>query len=294
MTRIECELTEEGYSLANKAFLEKWSGDHDELLSFIKTTKKEDDTELAELAVLSLGAGDGARDIDALKTLQLEHPKAKILYTPLEPNQAMMDKLKEALKKEPTFEIKETLLMGAEDYDIPKDTFDVILMTHSLYHVIGKQTEVVKKAVEGLKKSNPNSRVVVALSSEKGGIFQLMSAFWGTLDFSRFETEGGGLFGQESLLKLLEENYPDSQYSFKPLPSVYIDVSEYLSKKRKKTEDEQVAPHLLNFCLQSDTSKLDEKLNLEVIAKLETLTKCSDGVYQLSHPSGLAVLYSPK
>jgi ubiquinone/menaquinone biosynthesis C-methylase UbiE len=280
MDRIQADLTDEGYKYANEAFQKYWSGDHDEYLKFIRshTPSRESD-----IKVLSVGAGDGMRDEQALKVFRDVCPSAEIHFTAVEPNSAQLNALKKVFQKNTGIVSSlEAIESTGEDYEFPESTFDIIMFTHSLYHMAGAQSELLDRSIKALK---PNGRIFVALSSEQGGIHQMMGSFWGTIDYSRFE-KGDGLFGQESLLKILSENYKD-RFEFKALPGVYIDMRNSLNGNLDKG-----GRHLLNFVLQSDTSKLPSEIESKVIATLDGMApKADDGSRRLPHGSGVFAIH---
>ncbi len=95
----------------------------------------------------------------------------------------------------------------------------------------------------------------------------MMGSFWQTIDYSRFEKGGGGIFGQESLVKLLEEEgFRGCLLKLKKLPGVHIHVSICFDDDTNSGEEKQ---HLLNLILQSDTDKLPKEVHEHVMEELK-------------------------
>jgi SAM-dependent methyltransferase len=294
--RIPALLDGPGYHAANQAFLNRWSSDHDELLYFIRehaprALQSECGAEAGAYMyeILSVGSGDGRRDEAALDLLEDILPESTaVKYSAVDPSEEQMEALRgrfetrAATGKRSLLAAAET--MTAEAFDFPRGKYDLILFTHSLYHMPGSEKEVMTKAIGALR---PNGRIIVALSTERGGIFQMMGSFWQTIDYSRFEV-GDGLFGQESLMKLLNDDDDfgvESCLKLKKLPDVYIDVSVCLS------DGSEEGRHLLNFVLQSDTAKLPTEVNRQVLDELKVKAPISaDGKHYLSHGSGIFLI----
>lgn len=289
--RIPALLDGPGYHAANQAFLKYWSSDHQELLDFIREhAPGHDEAAGAAYEVLSVGSGDGRRDAAALDVLEDLLPEPAVVnYTAVEPSEEQMNALQERFDSRAA-EGKRSRLDSAETttaelFDFPRGKYDLILFTHSLYHMPGSQEEVMSKAIGSLR---PNGRIIVALSTEQGGIFQMMGLFWQTIDYSRFEVSNGGLFGQESLMKLIEDEFgAEKCLKVQKLPDVHIDVSVCFVDGSKDKDGR----HLVNFVLQSDTSKLPEEVNNRVMEELKVKApKSSDGKYRLPHGSGIFLI----
>lgn len=263
VARVPALLSDGSYQAANEAFLSRWSSDEDELQAFLK---KHAPSAADDVYVLSVGAGNGNRDVLALQTLKGSYKKT-ISYTAVEPNKAQTDLLRNNMKKAASSIDNLTLTVieaKAEDYVFGEGLHDIVLFTHSFYHMAGCEKEVLRNAVKSLKKGG---RIIVALSTENGGINQMMGSFWGEIDYSHFET-GGGLFGQEKFLKLAADE--KLEVDLQVLPDVYIDV-------------EDASSDLLNFIMQCDSSKLPEEMLKRVKNKLTELSPSQ----RLPHGSGL-------
>jgi SAM-dependent methyltransferase len=262
MARIPAPLSNDAYQVANEAFLQTWSSDEDELQVFLE---KHAPPSLE--SVVSVGAGNGERDVKALATLaRVCLPCARVQYIAVEPNQAQMDLLQSNMKAIDNIDVTACVEKG-EDYKFGIGLHDLVLFTHSLYHMPGFERDILQKAMASLK---PHGRIVIALSTEQGGIFKSMGSFWGEIDYSHFET-GSGLFGQESMLKLVKEL--ELEHTFLPMPNVFIDAS-------------SVDTPLLNFIMQCDTEKLPHEMVLRIRANLVQLAP--EG--RLPHGSGLACI----
>jgi SAM-dependent methyltransferase len=292
--RIPALLDGPGYHAANMAFLNHWSSDQDELLGFIREHAPRDlQSECGAEAgaytyeILSVGSGDGRRDAAALDVLEDILPESTaVKYSAVEPSEEQMEALRgrfetrAATGKRSLLDAAETTT--AEAFDFGRGKYDLILFTHSLYHMPGSEKEVLTKAIGALR---PNGRIIVALSTEQGGIFQMMGSFWQTIDYSRFEV-GDGLFGQESLMKLLNDDFGvENCLKLTKLPDVYIDVSVCFG------DGSEEGKHLLNFVLQSDTAKLPTEVNKQVIEELKVKAPTSpDGKHYLPHGSGIFLI----
>lgn len=285
--RIPALLDGPGYHAANQAFLNHWSADHEELLNFIRENAPGAE-QASSYEVLSVGSGDGRRDTSALDVLEDLLPESTdINYTAVEPSEEQMEALRgrfesrAAVGKRSRLAAAET--MTAELFDFQPGKYDLILFTHSLYHMPGYEKEVISKSIGALQ---PKGRIIAALSTEKGGIFQMMESFWQTIDYSRFEVSNGGLFGQESLVKLLQDEYgAESCLKLTQLPDVHIDVSACLDDRSEEGR------HLLNFVLQSDTAKLPTEVSKRVIEELIAKAPISpDGKHHLPHGSGIFLI----
>jgi histamine N-methyltransferase len=292
--RIPALLDGPGYHAANQAFLNHWSSDYDDLLEFIRehaprVLQSECGAEAGAYMyeILSVGSGDGRRDAAALDVLEDILPKSTaVKYSAVDPSEEQMEALvgrfenRAAAGKRSLLAAAETTT--AEAFDFPRGKYDLILFTHSLYHMPGSEKEVMTKAMRALR---PSGRIIVALSTEQGGIFQMMGSFWQTIDYSRFEV-GDGLFGQESLMKLLNDDFGVENFlKLLKLPDVCIDVSVCLG------DGSEEGRHLLNFVLQSDTAKLPTEVNKQVIEELKVKAPISpDGKHCLPHGSGIFLI----
>lgn len=274
--RIAAPLSSEDYREAIVAFQTAWSGDHEALLDFV-ATHAPTTSQGNDLHVLSLGAGDGLRDVAALSVLRDVCQPAQIFYSALEPNGAQLAALTKYFSSHVENIDLRAFQLKAEHYDFPEMTFDVIFFTHSLYHMPGAERDLLEKALLALK---PDGRMIITLATEQGGIPKLKSAFSHIIEYSHFKA-----FGQESLLEILEMHYDSSQYHFEALPNVYIDASACFDA------DSHLGRNLLNFILQADVSKLPDEIAERVLKTLDGMApESDDGSRRLPHGSGLFLI----
>lgn len=269
--RLSLQLTAEGYAAANDAFRRCWSADRAEVLSFLRAHPPSVGAE--GLNVLGIGVGDGSFDLQLIDTLRSLGGEVPLTYVAVEPNEAQLDGFRSRVSGAPERNTRFTFLaLRAEDY-VPDRRFDLIHYIHSLYHMPGGEERLVRMSLEHLR---PGGRLLIALSSERGGIYQLMQRFWNEIDYSFFT---GGLFGQESLRELFERNA--IAYRYELYPQVSIDVSACFEP------DSELGRHLLDFLLQADMRRAPESLRQRVLEALEELSQVVGDRRLLSHPSGV-------
>ncbi|MFY0583262.1 class I SAM-dependent methyltransferase [Cystobacter fuscus] len=225
------------------------------------------------LDVLGIGVGDGSFDLQLIDTLCTLGGEVPLSYVALDPNQAQLDGFRSRVGGAARGTTGFTFLaLRAEDY-VPDRRFHLIHAIHSLYHMPGGEERLVRTWLEHLR---PGGRLLIALSSERGGIYQLMRRFWNEIDYSFFT---GGLFGQESLRALFERH--GTAYDFELHPEVSIDVSACFEP------DSALGRHLLDFLLQADLRRAPESLRQRVLEALEELSRVVGGRRLLPHPSGV-------
>ncbi|WNG43822.1 class I SAM-dependent methyltransferase [Archangium minus] len=269
--RLSLPLTAEGYAAANEAFRRCWSVDRAEVLSFLRAHPPSIGAE--GLNVLGVGVGDGSFDLQLIDTLHSLVGDVPLSYVAVEPNEAQLDGFRSRVSGAPKRNTQFTFLaLRAEDY-VPERRFALIHYIHSLYHMPGGEERLLRMSLEHLR---PGGRLLIALSSERGGIYQLMQRFWNELDYS-FST--GGLFGQESLRELFEQNA--IPYRYELYPHVSIDVSACFEPKP------ELGRNLLNFLHQADMQRAPESLRQRVLDALAELSHVVEGRRLLPHPSGV-------
>ncbi|AKI99889.1 methyltransferase family protein [Archangium gephyra] len=269
--RLSLPLTAEGYAAANEAFRRCWSADREEVLSFLRAHPPSAGAE--GLNVLGIGVGDGSFDLRLIETLRTLRGEVPLSYVAVEPNEAQLDGFRSRVSGEAKGGTHFTFLpLRAEDY-VPDRRFDLIHYIHSLYHMPGGEERLVRMSLEQLR---PGGRLLIALSSERGGIYQLMQRFWNDIDYSFFTR---GLFGQESLRELFERH--GIAYRYELYPQVSIDVSACFEP------DSALGRHLLDFLLQADLQRAPESLRQRVLEALAELSRHVHGRRLLPHPSGV-------
>ncbi|WNG33359.1 class I SAM-dependent methyltransferase [Archangium violaceum] len=269
--RLSLPLTAEGYAAANEAFRRCWSADRAEVLSFLRAHPPSIEAE--GLNVLGVGVGDGSFDLQLIDTLHSLVGDVPLSYVAVEPNEAQLDGFRSRVSGAPKRNTQFTFLaLRAEDY-VPERRFELIHYIHSLYHMPGGEERLLRMSLENLR---PGGRLLIALSSERGGIYQLMQRFWNEIDYSFFT---GGLFGQESLRELFERNA--IPYRYELYPHVSIDVSACFEPKS------ELGRNLLNFLLQADMQRAPESLRQRVLDALAELSHVVEGRRLLPHPSGV-------
>lgn len=272
--RLPLPLSAEGYAQANEAFRQCWTGDRDEVLAFLNSHLPPTPADV--LRVLGVGVGDGSFDIQIIAALREVFPAAAIDYIAVEPNEAQLSRFAERLGADAPPDVRLNLHpLRAEDYPVA-EPFDLIHYIHALYHMPGSEERLIREAVAGLR---PGGKLLIALSSERGGIYQLMGRFWDRIDYSFFT---GGLFGQETLRDVLGK--AGMPYGAEIYPDVAIDVSACFDP------DSTLGRHLLNFLLQADLDQAPEELRQDALAALDELAR-TEGVRRLlAHPSGVFVV----
>jgi SAM-dependent methyltransferase len=269
--RLSLPLTAEGYAAANEAFRRCWSADREEVLSFLRAHPPSPGAE--GLNVLGIGVGDGSFDLRLIDTLRTLSGEVPLSYVAVDPNEAQLDGFRSRVNGAPERNTHFTFLaVRAEDY-APDRRFDLIHYIHSLYHMPDGEERLVRMSLEHLR---PGGRLLIALSSERGGIYQLMQRFWNEIDYSFFTR---GLFGQESLRALFERH--GIAYRYELYPQVSIDVSACFEP------DSALGRHLLDFLLQADMQRAPESLRQRVLEALAELSQVVDGRRLLPHPSGV-------
>ncbi len=269
--RLSLPLTAAGYAAANEAFRRCWSADREEVLSFLQAHPPTSGTE--NLRVLGIGVGDGSFDLRIIDTLRTLRGGVPISYVAVEPNEAQLAGFRSRVSGAQEQGTQFTFLaLQAEDY-VPDGRFDLIHYIHSLYHMPGAEERLVRMSLEHLR---PGGKLLISLSSERGGIYQLMQRFWNEIDYSFFTR---GLFGQESLRELFERN--GIAYQYELYPQVSIDVSACFEP------DSAQGRHLLDFLLQADMQRAPEPLRQRVLEALAELSRVVEGRRLLPHPSGV-------
>lgn len=272
--RLALPLSAEGYAQANEAFRQCWTADRDEVLAFLHNHLPTPTQ--ATLRVLGVGVGDGSFDARIIGLLRDVFPTPVIAYVAVEPNEAQLSRFAERLRAAPPADVQLGLhALPAEEYQI-EAPFDLIHFIHALYHMPGSEERLIREAVAGLR---PGGRLLVALSSERGGIYQMMGQFWNRIDY-RFFT--GGLFGQESLRAVF--NTIGVAYEDEVYPDVAIDVRACFEP------DSALGRHLLNFLLQADMAQAPEPLRRAALSALDALARTDNGRRLLAHPSGVFVV----
>ncbi|WP_129632196.1 class I SAM-dependent methyltransferase [Candidatus Oscillochloris fontis] len=273
-TRLALPLSAEGYAHANEAFRQCWTADRAEVLAFMRQHLPT--TSANNLHVLGFGVGDGEFDVQIIAALRAAFPTTTINYIAVEPNTAQLQRFAERMRTEAVQLTQHPL--QAEEYTVEGE-FDLIHYIHALYHMPGSEARLLRDALAGLR---PGGKLLIALSSERGGIYQLMGQFWERIDYSFFTT---GLFGQESLRATLAEiGVP---YTAEIYPDVAIDVGPCFDP------DSDLGRHLLNFLLQAAIDQAPEDLRQDVLDALDALAPNIDGRRLLSHPSGVFVVTPP-
>lgn len=272
--RYTLPLSAEGYAHANEAFRQCWTADRDEVIAFLNDYMPL--TESDSLRILGIGVGDGSFDMRIIRTLRATYRKATIDYVVVEPNTTQLDRFIGHIRADPPSGVHVTMYpIRAEDYQIVAP-FDLIHYVHSLYHMPGSEERLIRDAVAGLR---PDGRLLIALSAEQGGIYQMMGQFWDRIDYSFFTD---GLFGQESLRTIL--NKLNVVYAEEVYPEVAIDVSECFNPSSG------LGRHLLNFLLQADMDQAPQELRHDVLAALDALARTEGRRRLLAHPSGIFVV----
>lgn len=270
-------LSDTGYAAANEAFRLCWDQDREEVLTFLRAHMPQFNSAVA--TVLGIGVGDGEFDVRIIDLLRDCIGDLPITYSAVEPNEAQLESFRQRVAgnvfAHTTFEF---ILSTAESYT-PDRSFDLVHYIHSLYHMPASEEQLIKQSRTWLR---PNGALLIALSSEQGGIYQIMGRFWDKIDYSFFTS---GLFGQESLRAILERHA--IPYAFELYPDVAIDVTSCFDPASELGKD------LLNFLLQADLRRAPVALRNEILTVLDGLARIEDGRRLLSHPSGVFVIPSP-
>lgn len=271
---LSLPLSAQGYADANEAFRRCWQADRPQVLAFLRQHLSSYTNR--ELSVLGIGVGDGEFDIQLIDFLYKELGVASLHYSALEPNEAQLQGFRrraEAAKLSTTH--FEYIQSTAEEFT-PDRSFDLIHFIHSLYHMPTQEERLILDAHRWLGESG---HVLISLSSEQGGIYQLMNRFWNRIDYSFFTS---GLFGQESLLAVLERN--KLNYRYELYPEVAIDVTTCFDR------ESELGRNLLNFLLQADIRNAPTELYEDILAALDELAYTQGDKRLLSHPSGVFLI----
>lgn len=273
-TPLRLPLSAEGYAAANEAFRRCWMADRAEVLAFLSNHLPSFAVDTA--SALGIGVGDGEFDVQIIDTLRNSIGDRPLSYVAVEPNEAQIEGFRRRVEQSRFANTQFSFVaQRAEDYQ-PGQQFDLIHYIHSLYHMPESEERLIVAARGWLK---DGGKLLIALSSEQGGIYQIMSRFWGVIDYSFFTS---GLFGQESLRAVLERN--DISYEYELYPEVGIDVSECFDPSSELGKD------LLNFLLQADIRSAPDDLRTQILATLDELARSEGDRRILSHPSGVFVV----
>lgn len=270
-TPLRLPLTAEGYAAANEAFRQCWMADRAEVLAFLRADPPQISGD--GMDVLGIGVGDGSFDMRIIACLRELYGNRPIKYVAVEPNEAQMQGFRERASTLSRSGVEFTFRQEMAEEYVPERLFDLIHYIHSLYHMPGSEERLILQAVAHLQ---PGGRLLIALSSEQGGIYQMMQRFWDVIDYSFFT---GGLFGQESLRAVLERNklaYHDELY-----PDVAIDVTACFDPMS------ELGMHLLNFLLQADMQRAPTAVRTQALDTLAELSRVEAGRRLLPHPSGV-------
>ncbi|NTV65727.1 MAG: class I SAM-dependent methyltransferase, partial [Oscillochloris sp.] len=215
-------------------------------------------------------------DMQMIAALRAAFPSSSIDYTAVEPNEAQLARFVERARHEAPAEVQISAHpLRAEDYR-PEGRFDLVHYIHALYHMPASEERLLREALAALA---PGGRLLIALSAEQGGIYQLMGRFWDRIDYSFFTS---GLFGQESLRAALDQI--GAPYRAEIYPEVAIDVSACF------VPASPLGQHLLNFLLQADLAQAPADLRQDVLAALDELAYTAGARRLLAHPSGVFVV----
>jgi histamine N-methyltransferase len=271
---ISLPLSAQGYADANEAFRRCWQADRPQVLAFLRQHLPPYANQA--VGVLGIGVGDGEFDIQLIDFLSNELGVGGLHYSALEPNEAQLQGFRRRAEAVgiSTTEI-EYIQSTAEEFT-PERSFDLIHFIHSLYHMPIQEERLILDAHRWL---GDNGHVLISLSSEQGGIYQLMNRFWSRIDYSFFTS---GLFGQESLLAVLERN--KLSYRYELYPEVAIDVTACFDR------ESELGHNLLNFLLQADIRSAPSELYEDILVALDELAYNEGDKRLLSHPSGVFLI----
>jgi len=270
---LKLPLSAEGYAAANEAFRRCWDQDRAEVLAFLHSHMPAFNQ--GEAAVLGVGVGDGEFDVRIIDALRERIGTAPLHYMAVEPNEAQLDGFRRRIGDDSANTHFTFVQLHAEEY-VPDQQFDLVHYIHSLYHMPASEERLIRASRSWLRQGG---KLLIALSSEQGGIFQIMSRFWGAIDYSHFTS---GLFGQESLRAVLERNA--IPYEFELYPEVAIDVTSCFDPNSNLGKD------LLDFLLQADIASAPAELREQILAALADLARTDGERRLLEIPSGVFVI----
>lgn len=271
---LSLPLSAQGYADANEAFRRCWQADRPQVLAFLGQHLSPYANQA--LSVLGIGVGDGEFDIQLIEFLNKELGVGDLYYSALEPNEAQLQGFRRRAETAGLSQAQiEYIQSTAEEFN-PEHSFDLIHFIHSLYHMPSQEERLILDAHRWL---GDKGHVLIALSSEQGGIYQLMNRFWNRIDYSFFT---GGLFGQESLLAVLERN--KLSYDYELYPEVAIDVTACFDR------ESELGRNLLNFLLQADIRNAPTELYEDILVALDELAYTQEDKRLLSHPSGVFLI----
>lgn len=272
--RLGLALTAAGYAAANEAFRHCWAADREEVLSFLHAYPPA--VGRNPFAVLGVGVGDGSFDLRIIAALRTLIGATAIHYIAVEPNEAQLAAFRDHVEHAPLPNVDVTFRQETAETYVPDTTFDLIHYIHSLYHMPGSEERLIRDAVAHL---SAGGRLLIALSSERGGIYQMMGRFWNVIDYSFFTS---GLFGQEGLRAVLDQHA--MPYHYQLFPEVAIDVSECFDSTSALGQD------LLNFLMQADMQRAPADLRNQVLGALHELSYERGEKRFLPHPSGVFIV----
>ncbi|NJN67558.1 MAG: class I SAM-dependent methyltransferase [Chloroflexaceae bacterium] len=270
-------LTEEGYARANAAFRQTWSGDRPDILQFLEERLPAVLAGKTDLALLSVGAGTGLFDEQAIYLVQRITGQSALDYVVVEPNAAQNQEFAAMTRKEALKDVRFKMMpLRAEDFR-PDRAFDLIFYIHSIYHMPGSQEALIRDSVAMLK---PHGLLILAVASEECTMAKLMQQFFGIIDY---QAVGDTIFGVNQLKQVLERNH--LSYTYHPLPQSGVDVTECFRDGSEAGQD------LLNFLLQVDTQRLPQEIRQQALAYLkENAAAQPGGRFVVPHWSGVFVL----
>lgn len=274
---ISLPLSAQGYAAANEAFRQCWAADRDEVLSCLRAHLPAPSAH--GLDILGIGVGDGSFDLQIIDCIQQHLGDIPMRYVALDPNEAQLHGFQANLARSPRPTVQFSFIAQPAEAYQPERQFDLIHFIHSLYHMPDHEQQLILGAHARLR---PGGRLLIALSSEQGGIYQMMQRYWGEIDYSFFTH---GLFGHESLMAILDRQ--GIPYEAARFPDVAIDVSACFQP------GSALGQQLLDFIMQADMQRAPAELRERVLATLGQLSYERGGRRWLAHPSGVFVASAP-
>jgi SAM-dependent methyltransferase len=275
--KYEVPLTEEGYAKANAAFRQAWSGDRHHILQFLEARLPAVLEGKTDLSILSVGAGTGLFDEQAIALVQRLSGQPSLTYVVVEPNASQNQEFAAITRKEAFKDVRfEMIPLRAEDFH-PDRAFDLIFYIHSIYHMPGSQEALIRNSAAMLK---PHGLLMMAVASEECTMAGLIQQFFGVIDYHAL---GDKVFGANQMKQVLERNHLPSTYH--PFPQSGVDVTECFREGSEAGQD------LLNFLLQVDAQRLPLEIRQQALAYLkEHATVQPDGRLINPHWSGIFAL----
>ncbi len=267
-------LSEKEYAQAFSAFRERTT-QRDLMLNWLRTQIATLVPESDCLFILSVGSGHGNFDLETFPIFQLR--AAKLRYTALDPNAAMLEQFNAAFQsggfKNIELEIENRPF---EQFPLEQNRkFDLVHFTHCLYFIADRK-EAIRRALHMVRPGG----VILIFNSMLAGMQDVRSRFT-----QRASGTPAAVFNGEELEAILVQE--QLEHTFEVLDAV-TDITDCFRSQSTP------GALLLNFFLLCDTEQLSDQLRLEVLEYLRLISFEKDGRLLMRHPIGVFCLIPNK